>query len=104
MRLLPWNQQNKSKTPNPPIRQRKGKKNNMQNQTRHKQGHLYDLATDGLGYIIPIGKPNKKLAFTTRCLNSKSFQEAGLQEGDLVEYEINEKQQINKVVLVSASS
>ena len=77
----------------------------MRNQVRHKQGHLYDLATDGLGFIIPIGSPNKKLSFTTtRCLNSRSFQEAGLQEGDLVQYQVNEKQQIDKVVLVSATA
>lgn len=76
----------------------------MLNQHRRKKGHLYDLATDGLGFIIPIGNPNKKLAFTTRCLGSQSFQDAGLHEGDLVQYEINEKQQIAKVVLVSATA
>ena len=76
----------------------------MLDQHRNKQGHLYDLATDGLGFIIPVGNPNKKLAFTTRCLNYKSFQEAGLHEGDLVQYEMNEKQQIAKVVLVSATA
>ncbi len=61
---------------------------------------------DDLPYLAerPMRQTELLSVFTTRCLNSKSFQEAGLQEGDLVEYEINEKQQIYKVVLVSASS
>ncbi len=75
----------------------------MQTHPRIQQGRLFDLGPDGLGFIIPTDSPSKKLAFTLRLLKLKTFEEAGLYEGALVQFQINEKQQIDGVSAVEIS-
>ncbi|MBI3682164.1 MAG: hypothetical protein HY235_17425 [Acidobacteria bacterium] len=66
-----------------------------------QRGHLTDLGPDGLGFIIPTDDPSTKLAFCLRHLKLNSFEESGLREGDWVEFQINEKRQIDSVTPIS---
>jgi hypothetical protein len=72
--------------------------------TPHNQrGYLFDLAPDGLAFISPVDTPNHVLAFTLNRLKLKSFEEAGLHEGGLVEYQLDEKRQIGIVTPIDAA-
>ncbi len=70
---------------------------------RIKHGRLFDLAPDGLGFISPVDNPNHILAFTLSRLKLKGFEEAGLHEGGLVEYHLDEKRQIDIVKPIDAT-
>jgi hypothetical protein len=58
---------------------------------------LIDLGPDGLGFIIPSDHPGNKLAFSVRHLKSRNFEDAGLHEGDWVEFHLDDKRQIECV-------
>ena len=70
---------------------------------RIQLGHLFDLAPDGLGFISPVDNPNRILAFTLNRVKLTSFEEAGLHEGSLVEYHLDEKRRIDIVTPIDAT-
>ena len=64
------------------------------------RGSLYDLGPDGLGFIIPEDEPSRSYAFSIRNLrdlHATTFEEAGLHEGDTVEFYLNAKRQVERL-------
>ncbi len=64
--------------------------------SHHSVGKLFDLAPDGLGFIERKASPHV-VAFHLRRLGFRSFEEAGLQEGMLVHFHVNDQHQIDRV-------
>lgn len=67
-------------------------------------GNLFDLGPDGLGFIIPEYEPSRSYAFSIRNLRDihvATFDEAGLHDGDPVEFHLNAKRQVDRLVPVT---
>ena len=64
--------------------------------THQTTGTLFDLAPDGLGFIERKAAPHV-IAFHLRRLGQRSFEEAGLQEGMLVQFHVNDQHQVDRV-------
>lgn len=62
----------------------------------HQIGRLFDLAPDGLGFIEPEIS-SVAIAFHLRQLGLRSFEEAGLREGMLVTFHLNDQHQVDCV-------
>ena len=67
-------------------------------------GSLFDLGSDGLGFIIPDSQPDSSYAFSLRNLRdnlARDFEEAGLHEGDRVRFRLNDRRQVEHVELIA---
>ncbi len=63
----------------------------------HARGNLTDLGADGRGFIIPEDPSESVHAFhlaRLRNIKAPTFAAAGLHEGDVVEFQLNEQQQV----------
>ena len=61
------------------------------------RGRLIDVGPDGLGFIVTSEDPNIKLAFRFQD-HFHSFDEAGLRDGDWVEFYVNAERRVETIV------
>lgn len=71
------------------------------------RGNLTDLGTDGLGFIVPENPHESMYAFSLEGLQdcrASTFAAAGFREGDLVEFQLNEQHQVDRVTKTRTST